>query len=104
MVYAMGSRSQHSAPKTHGAPLETTSKASKPRKRPKVGDKDPSYKKPKPRKKPARKKRPVAKKAENPLVHRRDSEGRPVGGGGHSRDVTMMDKVEEAQRGKRKKR
>lgn len=89
---------------SHGAPLKTPKPGQTTRKRPKVGDRDPTYKKPA-KKKPstAPTKRKPVKVSDNPLVHRRDSKNRPVGGGGHSRDLSMMEKVNEMQTGKKRK-
>jgi hypothetical protein len=94
-------------PKGYGAPLSTPKPGTTTRRRPKPGEKDPAYSKPE--KKPARRKKPVSKptkrrESKDELVQRYDSEGRPVGGGGESRNITMMDKVDEAQSGKKKKR
>ena len=69
----MGSRSNHSAPKSYGAPLSTPKPGGTTRKRPKVGDKDPDYKPRKPRKKTPRK--PAEKKKPELNYNHRDYRG-----------------------------
>lgn len=50
----MASRSQHSAPKSYGAPIDGTPKPGQSqRKRPKPGDRDPNYDPDKKKKKPS---------------------------------------------------
>lgn len=100
----MGSRSNADNGPSYGAPTSTPAPGKTTRARPKVGDKNPNYKPParKPKVKTETAPRKIAK-ADNELVQRRDSKNRPVGGGGHSRDITMMDKVDELQTGKKKK-
>jgi hypothetical protein len=58
----MGSRSQHSAPKTYGSPISTPKPGGTGRKRPKVGDKDPDYK-------PRKASPPAAKKEKKPELN-----------------------------------
>jgi hypothetical protein len=93
----------------YGSPLSTPKPGTTTRRRPKPGDKDPSYKPPKKkpgkrRKKPApRPKKPAPKKPSSPLIERYD-DGKPVGKGGEDRSTTIMERVDEAQSGKKKKK
>jgi hypothetical protein len=84
-----GSRSSKSAP--HGAPLSTPKPGGTKRKRPKVGDKDPSYKK-----KAKRRKRPVESKP--------SPEKKPVRGGPVFRDYRGTEGVIDDATGVKKKR